>query len=104
MGETQSKKETPNENDKQKLGADEQPTEQSIEKEAREIGTASGYGGTTEIMQQMRRGDESKGDPNERDVVGDTTAATDTENPPVPQHQNAPNEEAKNHLREDEEK
>jgi hypothetical protein len=86
----------PDENDKQKLGADEHPSEQSIEKEAREIGTASGYGGTTEIMQQMRRGDETKGDPNERDVVGDTTAATDTENPPVPKHQNAENEVSKN--------
>lgn len=82
-------------NKKQKLGADEHPTEEEIEKEAKELGKASGYGGTTEFIQQLRRGDETIPDPNERDVVGDTTAATDTENPPVPQHQNAPNEVAK---------
>lgn len=93
-----------NEFNKQKLGADESPTNkeeksEDVKKEgfsATEIGTASGYGGTTEIMQQMRRGDESIPDPNERDIVGDTTAATDTENPPVPQHQNAENEVSKN--------
>ena len=88
---------------KHKLGADECPTfeedkDGDVKREdfsAKEIGNSSGYGGTTEIMQQMRRGDESIPDPNERDVVGDTTAATDTENPPVPQHQNAENEVAK---------
>lgn len=93
-----------NEDKKQKLGADESPTNTEDKGEdvkrdgfsAEEIGTASGYGGTTEIMQQMRRGDESVSDPNERDVVGDTKAATDTENPPVPQHQNAENEVSKN--------
>ena len=93
-----------NEDKKQKLGADESPTKkedmgEDVKKEgisAKEIGKASGYGGTTEIMQQMRRGDESVYDPNERDIVGDTTAATDSENPPVPQHQNAENEVSKN--------
>ncbi|MEJ7701262.1 MAG: hypothetical protein WKF71_16680 [Pyrinomonadaceae bacterium] len=47
------------------------------------------YTDVTEIAQQMRRGDETKGDPNERDVVGAPNAATQTDNQPVPRHQNA---------------
>jgi hypothetical protein len=39
------------------------------------------------MAQQMRRGDETKGDPNDRDVVGATTAANPDDNKPVPRHQ-----------------
>lgn len=34
----------------------------------------------------MRRGDETNGDPNDRDVVGALNAATDTDNQPVPKN------------------
>lgn len=37
---------------------------------AEELGHASIYDDPTQIAQQMRRGDESVGDPNARDVVG----------------------------------
>lgn len=36
---------------------------------AEEIGEASAYEDETETAQRMRRGDETKGNPNERDVV-----------------------------------
>ncbi len=39
---------------------------------ADELGKASAYDDATVIAQQMRRGDETKGDPDERDVVGAT--------------------------------
>ncbi|HVF88038.1 MAG TPA: hypothetical protein VM866_10630 [Pyrinomonadaceae bacterium] len=37
---------------------------------ADELGEQSAYQGPTEMQQQISRGDETKGDPNERDVVG----------------------------------
>lgn len=74
---------------KQKQDADEDKDPQNVEQDgftAQELGEASAYNDTTEIAQQMRRGDETKGDPNERDAVGDTTAAID-DRKPVPRHQ-----------------
>ncbi len=38
---------------------------------ADELGEQSTYEGTTEISRRLRRGDESVGDPDERDVAGD---------------------------------
>lgn len=37
---------------------------------AEELGEQSSYEGTTEISRRLRRGDETAGDPNERDVAG----------------------------------
>jgi hypothetical protein len=37
---------------------------------AEELGEESSYEGTTEISRRMRRGDETAGDPNARDVAG----------------------------------
>ena len=37
---------------------------------AEELGEQSSYEGTTEIARRLRRGDETKGDPNARDVAG----------------------------------
>jgi hypothetical protein len=37
---------------------------------AEDLGEQSMYEGTTEISRRLRRGDESAGDPNERDVAG----------------------------------
>ena len=37
---------------------------------ADELGEQSAYEGTTEISRRLRRGDESVGDPNARDVAG----------------------------------
>ncbi len=45
---------------------------------AEELGAASGYDDATQIAQQMRRGDESQGDPDSRDTAG-ATAFKDTE-------------------------
>ena len=56
---------------------------------ANELGGESAYDGTTEIEQRMRRGDETKGDPNERDVVGAPHAAIETDSQPVPRRRNA---------------
>ena len=80
----------PNEFNKQKQEADEDRDPQNVELEgftAAELGEASAYNDATEIAQQMRRGDETKGDPNDRDVVGATTAANYDDNKPVPRHQ-----------------
>ncbi len=79
----------PNEFNKQKQEADEDRDPQNVELEgftAEELGEASAYNDTTEIAQQMRRGDETEGDPNERDVVGATNAANDDKKP-FPRHQ-----------------
>lgn len=79
----------PNEFNKQKQEADEDRDPQNVERDgftAAELGEASAYNDSTEIAQQMRRGDETKGDPNDRDAVGDTTAAND-DNKAVPRHQ-----------------
>ena len=37
---------------------------------AEELGEQSTYDGTTEITRRLRRGDETKGDPDARDVAG----------------------------------
>ncbi|MBA3571009.1 MAG: hypothetical protein H0W34_03325 [Pyrinomonadaceae bacterium] len=37
---------------------------------AEELGEQSSYEGTTEISRRLRRGDETAGDPNARDVAG----------------------------------
>lgn len=79
-----------NQPNKQKQEADEDREPENVEKEnfnAAELGEQSAYTDSTEIAQQMRRGDESKGDADDRDVVGATTEARDTKNKPVPQHQ-----------------
>jgi hypothetical protein len=39
--------------------------------EAEDLGKESAYEGTTEFKRRLRRGDESKGDPDERDIAGD---------------------------------
>ena len=80
----------PNESNKQKQEADEDRDPENVEQDgftAAELGEASSYNDSTEMAQQMRRGDESKGDPNDRDVVGATTAANYDDNKPVPRHQ-----------------
>ncbi len=45
---------------------------------AEELGEASIYDDATQIAQQMRRGDETQGDPNSRDIAG-VAAFKDTE-------------------------
>jgi hypothetical protein len=79
-----------NEFNQQKQEADKDKDPENVERDgftAEELGEASSYDSTTEMAQEMRRGDESEGDPDERDVVGSTTAATNTDNKPVPRHQ-----------------
>ncbi len=79
-----------NQPNKQKQEADEDDEPKNVERDgftAEELGEASAYDSTTEMAQMMRRGDETKPDPNDRDVVGSTTSATDTKNKPVPRHQ-----------------
>ena len=81
-----------NEANKQKQDADQDRDPETVEQggfTAEELGEASIYDATTEMAQMIRRGDETEGDPNDRDVVGDSTAATNTDNQPVPKHQNA---------------
>ena len=61
------------EQNKQKQDADADTTQAGQDGyTADELGAASSYDDPTQIAQQMRRGDESKGDPNARDVVGAT--------------------------------
>lgn len=79
-----------NEPNKTKQEADEDNDPQNVERDgftAQELGEESAYTDSTEIAQQMRRGDETIGDPNDRDVVGATTAAINKDNKPVPRHQ-----------------
>lgn len=76
----------------QKQEADEDKAPSNVERDgytAEELGEASAYNDSTEMAQQMRRGDESQGDPNKRDVVGASNAATQEDNHPVPQYQSA---------------
>lgn len=78
-----------NEINKQKQEGDEDREPAKVERDgftAEDLGAASSYNDSTEIAQQMRRGDETKPNPDERDVVGSTTAAN-TDNQPVPRHQ-----------------
>lgn len=61
----------PNKLNEQKQNADRET--QKIERDgftAEEIGEEASYDDETETAQRMRRGDETKGDPDERDVVG----------------------------------
>ena len=56
-----------------KQNADRHGVAQRIECDgftAKKIGEESSYEGETETARRMRRGDESKGDPDERDVAG----------------------------------
>lgn len=79
-----------NEFNRQKQEADEDKDPKNVRQDgftAEELGEASAYDGTTEMAQMIRRGDETEGDPDERDAVGSTTAASDTDNKPVPRHQ-----------------
>ena len=57
------------------------------------MGAESANTDSTEMAQQMRRGDETKGDPNDRDVVGATDAAIDDKKP-VPRYQRTANDQA----------
>ncbi len=80
----------PEQFNKQKQEADEDKDPETVKRDgftAEELGEASSYTDSTEMAQQMRRGDESKGDPNDRDVVGATDAANLDANKPVPRHQ-----------------
>ena len=43
----------------------------NVDDDAEQLGKQSAYEDTTEFKQRLRRGDESKGDPDERDVAGD---------------------------------
>ncbi len=86
-----------NEPNKQKQEADEDRDPKNVKKDgftAEELGEESAYTDSTEIAQQMRRGDETKGDPNDRDVVGASDAANDTKNKAVPRHQRGEDDEA----------
>lgn len=81
-----------NELNQQKQDADKDQDPKNVERDgftAEELGEASIYESTSDIAQQMRRGDEAEGDPNDRDAVGASDAATDTDNQPVPRHQNS---------------
>lgn len=80
----------PEQFNKQKQEADEDKSPENVKRDgftAEELGEASIYDATTEIAQMMRRGDESEGDPNERDVVGATNAADPDANKAVPRFQ-----------------
>jgi hypothetical protein len=57
----------------------------AVDKDADDLGKESAYEGTTEFEQRMRRGDESKGDPDERDVVGDYAEDAATADPAADQ-------------------
>ena len=74
---------------KQKQEADEDKEPNNVRQDgytAAELGEESSYNDSTETAQQIRRGDETKGEPDDRDVVGATTSADD-DNKPVPRHQ-----------------
>ena len=55
---------------------------------ADDLGEQSSYEGTTEIDQRLRRGDETAGDPNARDVAG---APPDNETPGARELSRKPN-------------
>ena len=52
-----------------------------VEDDAEHLGEQSAYEGTTEFKQRLSRGDESKGDPDERDVAGDYAEDSSTADP-----------------------
>ena len=47
--------------------------------DAEDLGEESAYEGTTEFKRRLRRGDESKGDPDERDIAGDPSGDSSNE-------------------------
>ena len=74
--------------DKQDADKDKDPENVEIDGfTAEELGEESAYTDSTEMAQQMRRGDESEGDPNDRDTVGASNAGDNSGNKPVPRHQ-----------------
>lgn len=85
-----------NQPSKQKQKTDEDRDSQTVELNgftAEELGEESAYDSTTEMAQIMRRGDESEGDPDERDVVGASNAAKD-DRKPVPRYQRRADDQA----------
>lgn len=85
-----------NEPNKNKQEADEDSAPKNVEIDgfsADKLGEASAYNDSTEMAQQMRRGDETEFDPNERDVVGAPDAANDDKKP-VPRHQRGADDQA----------
>lgn len=57
----------------EKQNADRDEADQQVNRDgftAEEIGEQSAYDDETEAARRLRRGDESKGDPDERDVAG----------------------------------
>lgn len=79
-----------NEPNKQKQEADEDGAPKNVTEDgfsAGELGEESSYNDSTEMAQQIRRGDETEGDADARDTVGATTSADESENKPVPRHQ-----------------
>lgn len=86
-----------NEPNKQKQEADEDQDPNKVRQDgytAAEIGAESAYNDSTETAQQIRRGDETKGDADDRDVVGATTSADESDNKPVPRHQRGADDQA----------
>lgn len=68
---TQPKSELP---ESKKQHSSSGPNQSHSEREgwsAEELGEESSYEGTTELGRRLRRGDETAGDPDERDVAGD---------------------------------
>ncbi|HEU4507727.1 MAG TPA: hypothetical protein VFR78_05790 [Pyrinomonadaceae bacterium] len=49
-----------------------------VDADAEDLGKESAYEGTTEFKRRLRRGDESKGDPDERDIAGDYAGDSST--------------------------
>lgn len=82
-----------NETNEQKQSADKDSNDETREGHgAKELGEASIYNDSTEIAQQMRRGDETKGDADERDTVGASSAEKEEnldDRQPVPNEQSA---------------
>ncbi len=69
-----------NEDNQQKQGGDKDASQTEREGfSAEELGQASIYDDQTTIAQQMRRGDESKGDADKRDAVGAANAEDTSE-------------------------
>jgi hypothetical protein len=62
---------------KQKQDADMDKSPKQVERDnftAEEIGEASIYDSTSDVAQQMRRGNEEEGNPNDRDAIGSSDA------------------------------
>ncbi|MBC7798609.1 MAG: hypothetical protein H7Z37_17195 [Pyrinomonadaceae bacterium] len=82
-----------NEINEQKQSSDKDSNDETREGyNSKELGEASIYNDSTEIAQQIRRGDETKGDPNERDTVGASSTEKEEnldDRQPVPNEQSA---------------